>query len=547
MIKTMVTSTFAALCTMAGAAHAESVHAAWAQVMGSDGPITKAHGEMPLNLSLRFITDQQSCPSYKIRAQKADGSQQTLSPAWIMRSNRPASQFDEVTVCQTNMDEDWVAAALLDNAGQPVTSPDGTAVTLAGANRATGAAPRVVVFGDTGCRGLILNSGSGSRFKQDCAKIGTIKQLKPETRFFFAEIAALAMQKNPDIAIHLGDYRYDQESIRDWDNWNSDFFSRTANGPLMQVPWAFVRGNHETCDRAGHGWYFFFGPNDSSITCSGMDRRLVTSWYFEMRDTSLAPTAPHRFVIVGTGPSVSRKTLPDTLDCTAITKKTGFLSDQELWEQAICEFKTALGWTQDKTTKGLPIHTTFVMHRPIWGLDTSGFHPKQVDRHVGEALAAALAQGVAPECQGYNDTGKIGACGLRSVLAAHEHMFTNVVFRDNALPQQIVVGNSGVKLDGPPGQYFNPSTGLSFRPCKVPDMDSRGLHHRRHDGYAMEYRGRMPKTLGEDAFGFLLLTRNHLATSGWDGTAFYQDGQSQSLSTAKDIASFGKLDDCHRP
>lgn len=521
----------AALSIAATCAGAETVQGAWAQIMGSAGPVQKPQGEMPLNLSLRFITDQSSCPAYQITATKAGGTQQTLTPAWQERTNRPATQFDGITLCQTDMAEDWVSVDLLDSTGQPVSSPGGTLVTLAGAARATGAAPRVVAFGDTGCRGQFSSRGT-----QNCDG-----KHPSETGFFFGEVASDAMKQNPDFAIHLGDYRYDREAVKDWDNWNSDFFSRITDGPLMQVPWAFVRGNHETCDRAGHGWYYFFGPNDATITCSGMDRRLVTSWYFEVHDTRAQPTAPHRFVFVGTGPGISKHDLPSPLDCTAIARKSGNLSDKELWEQAVCEFQTALGWSADRTKSGVPITSWFVMHRPIWGLDTSGHRPKQTDRHVGEALQAAIDIARPANCKPYDANN----CGLKAVLAAHEHMFTNVVFRDNALPQQIVVGHSGVKLDGPAGQFVNQTTGMSFAPCRVSDMDSYGLHHRKHTGHVQQYRGRISGTQGNGAFGFLLLTRNHLVTSGWDGTAHYIDKLSQTLGTAADIK--GDPDHCSRP
>ncbi len=41
-----------------------------------------------------------------------------------------------------------------------------------------------------------------------------------------------------------------------WDAWNADFFTPAA--PLLAAaPWAAVRGNHESCARAGQGWWRF--------------------------------------------------------------------------------------------------------------------------------------------------------------------------------------------------------------------------------------------------------------------------------------------------
>lgn len=348
------------------------------------------------------------------------------------------------------------------------------------------------------------------------------------------------MSRNPDFVIHLGDYRYDTESVRIWDKWNSDFFSRVADGPLMQTPWAFVRGNHETCDRAGRGWYFFFGPEDSSIKCSAGDTRLITSWYFEARDSRPSATAPFRFVFVGTAPSISDPYDTDskhTPDCATALKAPGPLDRFALWDKAVCEFDQALRWTRDRSVTGLPIGTWFVMHKPIWGLDTSHWTPRQTDHDVGAALEAAVKLSSAPECSPYDPSN----CGLKGVLGAHEHMFTNVVFERTELPQQFVVGHSGVKLDPPPGQFDDLN---AVQSCWVKRMNSRGLHKAHRNGIAAQYRGRSGRGLGNEAFGYLLLERSIQEPSGWAGTVFYRDGQSQMLSNGGNVTRPSA--DCHR-
>ena len=44
-----------------------------------------------------------------------------------------------------------------------------------------------------------------------------------------------------------------------WDAWNADFFA-PARDLLAAAPWVFVRGNHESCARAGQGWWRFLDP-----------------------------------------------------------------------------------------------------------------------------------------------------------------------------------------------------------------------------------------------------------------------------------------------
>jgi hypothetical protein len=109
---------------------------------------------------------------------------------------------------------------------------------------------RIAVLGDTGCR------MKGKHF-QACAN--------PDA-WPFAKIARAIAAEKPDLVIHVGDYHYREApcppgnaackcfpSGDSWDVWWDDFFEPAA--PLLATaPWVFVRGNHESCHRAGAGW-----------------------------------------------------------------------------------------------------------------------------------------------------------------------------------------------------------------------------------------------------------------------------------------------------
>src|SRR5262249_52417530 len=82
----------------------------------------------------------------------------------------------------------------------------------------------------------------------------------------FRLIAEVAAQQKPDLVIHVGDYLYRETpcpagnlgcagspSGDTWAAWQADFFA-PAETLLRTVPWVFVRGNHEVCDRGGQGW-----------------------------------------------------------------------------------------------------------------------------------------------------------------------------------------------------------------------------------------------------------------------------------------------------
>jgi len=115
---------------------------------------------------------------------------------------------------------------------------------------------RIVLIADTGCR----MKGSENAF-QYCHDA----DLWP-----FAKIAKSAAALHPDLVVHIGDMHYRESPCpkdvvgcadSPWgyglDAWNADFFVPAR--PLLAVaPWVFVRGNHESCARAGQGWFRFF-------------------------------------------------------------------------------------------------------------------------------------------------------------------------------------------------------------------------------------------------------------------------------------------------
>jgi Calcineurin-like phosphoesterase len=122
---------------------------------------------------------------------------------------------------------------------------------------------RVIVLGDTGCRISI-----GNPF-QACGD---------PAQWPFSVISAVAAGMKPDLVVHVGDYQYrdnpcpaDQPQCAGtpwgygYDTWNADLFQPAA--PLLAAaPWVMVRGNHESCNRAGQGWYRFLDTNPYSAT-----------------------------------------------------------------------------------------------------------------------------------------------------------------------------------------------------------------------------------------------------------------------------------------
>ncbi len=118
---------------------------------------------------------------------------------------------------------------------------------------------RIVVIGDTGCR--IKNADHAYQACND-----------PQ-RYPYAQVAAQAAAWHPDLVIHVGDAVYRENKCPDdhvgcagspwgygWDSWQADFFA-PGKVLLEAAPWALARGNHESCLRAGQGWWRFLDPS----------------------------------------------------------------------------------------------------------------------------------------------------------------------------------------------------------------------------------------------------------------------------------------------
>jgi hypothetical protein len=117
---------------------------------------------------------------------------------------------------------------------------------------------RIVVLGYTGCR----MASAGNLF-QAC---------NDPAAWPFRTIADSAAAMAPDLVVHVGDYHYRENACPEgdagcagspsgygWDTWEADVFA-PAEKLLAAAPWVVVRGNHESCARAGQGWWRFLDP-----------------------------------------------------------------------------------------------------------------------------------------------------------------------------------------------------------------------------------------------------------------------------------------------
>jgi hypothetical protein len=117
---------------------------------------------------------------------------------------------------------------------------------------------RIVIIGDTGCR--LKKSDDAYQACND------------SNQYPFAKVAAAAANWKPDLVVHVGDFQYRENACPadnpgcagspwgyGWDSWQADFFEPGA-ALLKAAPWVMVRGNHESCARAGQGWWRMIDP-----------------------------------------------------------------------------------------------------------------------------------------------------------------------------------------------------------------------------------------------------------------------------------------------
>ena len=130
---------------------------------------------------------------------------------------------------------------------------------------------RIVVIGDTGCR----------------IKDERIQNCNDINAWPFLQIASDAARERPDLVIHVGDFLYRESPCPassskecggtpngdNWGAWHADFFMPSAK--LLAAPWAFARGNHESCERSWRGWFYSLDPRDWTGTCDQYSKPYV--------------------------------------------------------------------------------------------------------------------------------------------------------------------------------------------------------------------------------------------------------------------------------
>lgn len=316
---------------------------------------------------------------------------------------------------------------------------------------------------------LLLIGDSGCRMKapeafQDC---------HDGAQWPFARIAKIAAARQPDLVIHVGDMHYrespcppDRADCQDspWgygeDVWLADFFKPAA--PLLQAaPWVVARGNHESCGRAGLGWFRYLaaGPWSPERSCQE-----------PARDADADFSPPYA--------------VPLDADTQIIVFDSSAAANQPfaLGSPAARRYEQML--SQVDALAAQKKHSLFLNHHPVLG-----FGYKADGRPTpGNASLSALMQAHHPE--------RLYPEGVELVLNGHIHLFEGLGFA-TPHPVTLVLGNSGSAMEG----HVDPAAALQAQP--VPGAQVQTF-------------------ITQPGFGFATLDRQGL---GWTLSEWNAEGQ----------------------
>ena len=359
----------------------------WVQVISTD-PSGK-----PRRLVRHIVAAGRSCPSLTL-----DGNPQALS------ERQWPSDFTArfpIKLCEAVVPAE--GALVVAGKALPPVAPD---------------PQRILVIGDTGCR---IND----KLTQACND--------PE-KWPFAALAARAAALDPDLVIHVGDYHYRDRACpadsgvncegspwgNNWKTWQADFFKPV--GPLLTAaPWIMVRGNHESCGRAGEAWHYLLSPElDLAVSC---------------------PLAEDPYVLT-LGPD----TTAVVFDTSAWKRR---LSDTE--EVLLTRFFTRwVDWLEARFPPGqTPENLWALVHHPMWFYPYPDDPGDQYDPPWSQLYGGAMAE-LRQGLEGFSK-GRDPA-GLDLLLSGHVHLLQALRPDPGSnLPWQLIAGGGGTLLE----QYAN--------------------------------------------------------------------------------------------
>jgi hypothetical protein len=276
---------------------------------------------------------------------------------------------------------------------------------------------RIVVIGDTGCR-----IKTADNVFQAC---------NDSKEWPFAGVARAAAAAAPDLVIHVGDYHYRENECPagnllcagspwgyGWDAWEADVFA-PAEPLLRAAPWIVVRGNHESCARAGQGWWRFLDPRPLAPRqdCNAA------------ADDAIGDYSEPYAVPLGTGRDA------DTQFIVFDSSLVGVLplpADNAMHVQYRRQYEKAFALAARRP------NTFFMNHHPVLAFAPNPLRPDAP--YPGNGALQSVLNGLQPTV--------LFPPTVKALLSGHVHLFEVVGF-STPQPPQFVSGNGGDWIDTP--------------------------------------------------------------------------------------------------
>jgi hypothetical protein len=273
---------------------------------------------------------------------------------------------------------------------------------------------KIAVIGDTGCRTAI--------------KDGIFQACNDPVEWPFREIAAAAAATRPDLVIHVGDYQYRESPCPEgnagcpgtpwgygWDTWKADLFA-PAQPLLAAAPWIVVRGNHESCNRGGQGWWRFLDPRPLTPRrdCNDVGDDVIGDF---SEPYAVRVARDLQFIVFDSSKVDVKPLAPDD--------PAYRIYDAQMQQAFALAHRGARNF--------------FLTHHPVLG-----FAPNPTLQPTGLYPGNEALQSVLRPINGE----RLFPAGVQAQLSGHVHLFEMVSFA-TAQPTQIISGNGGTRLDAP--------------------------------------------------------------------------------------------------
>ncbi len=271
---------------------------------------------------------------------------------------------------------------------------------------------RILIIADTGCR----LKASENAF-QDC---------NDADKWPFQKVAQSAAKLKPDLVVHIGDIHYRESPCPEgragcagatwgygWDAWRDDFF-KPAQPLLAAAPWLFVRGNHESCFRAGQGWFRFVDalPWTQARNCNDPANDMQGD-FSEPYAVSLSKFA--QFIVFDSSKSSGKAYQPE--------------------DPAFLKYQAQVQLAAQLATK--KAESFFINHHPLLAAasspDASKFRPG------GSAGLQSVFSMSEPQ--------RLFPANVSVAMHGHVHLFEAISFQTDH-PVSLVMGNSGSMNEG---------------------------------------------------------------------------------------------------